>query len=314
MKKDKYPIFNLALLTFVLLASCAPVTPTNQQPVSILTASPDPTLAISQPTASSPTTLPTGSAEQCLGSRQNLPENLQGGIVLSGKNSLYQPALKLRDTLPYILVLATGDKLTLPQKSGDEIGNFLVSPDKKWLAYYTQQPGTEGAVYIVGNDVTKFKKYSASNWWGLLGWLDNNRLLISKFGGRQNPYSSIIFDLFTGKTEQELVPNYPDIFKGYSGELSTWDKYQLPETVYNPDLSMVVYPKNPNTIILLDIIAKKGIAEITDSSASSHAPLWLSNMKEFIIDITSKNTADRWYQDELISVGIDGQIRQLTFI
>jgi len=139
-------------------------------------------------------------------------------------------------------------------------------------------------------------------------------LLISKFGGRQNPYSSLIFDPFTGKTEQELSPNYPNIFTGYSGELSPWDKYQLPETVYNPDLSMVVYPKNPNTIIMLNIITKKEIAEITDRSASSHAPLWLSNRKEFIIDVTTKNTPDQWYQDELISVGIDGQIRQLTHL
>ncbi len=77
---------------------------------------------------------------------------------------------------------------------------------------------------------------------------------------------------------------------------------------------MVVYPKNPNTIVLWDIRTNKEIAEITDVSASSQAPLWLTNGKEFIIDVTAKNSPDHWFRDELMSVGIDGQVRQLTHL
>jgi hypothetical protein len=79
-------------------------------------------------------------------------------------------------------------------------------------------------------------------------------------------------------------------------------------------MSMVVYPKTPSKIVLWDIHAKKEVAEITDRSGSNNAPLWLLNEKEFIIDLTTSNSNEQWYQDELFRVGIDGQIKQLTHL
>ncbi len=302
------------LIAFLLLASCSPGASVDSSQGSTPTVLPEITPTISFQTETVTRTTPTtSSVEQCVGSRQGLPKNLEGNVVLGGKNSISQFSLDLLDTPPYMLALATGDKLILPQQNEEQVKNFLVSPDKKWLAYYAQQSGTEGQVYILGNDGTLFKKYPAGDWWGILEWFDNNHLLISK-RAHQNPYPTLVFNAFTGKTEQELIPNYPDIFTGYSGELYSWDRFHLPETVYNSDLNMVVYPKNPNTIVLWDIKANREIVEITDRSASSQAPLWLSNEKEFIIDITAENTPDHWLQDELMSVRIDGQVRQLTHL
>ncbi len=263
-----------------------------------------------------PTASPTDSAKSCPDSQQKLPVDIKGEFVLSKTYILYRPALEAHTGPAYILIPSTGDTIELPSSTKDEMSDFSISPDKTKLAYYAQQSGNDGRWFIVGNNGKLFKffsgkQYPASNWLSVLEWLDNNRLLISKFT-HQNPYSSFVFNPFTDKTEQELLPDYSDIFIGYSGELSTWEKYGLPETVYSPDLSMVVYPKNPNTIILWDIKAKNQIAELVDKSASSHAPLWLSNGKEFLIDVTAQNTTDQWYQDELISVGVDGKIRQLT--
>ena len=237
---------------------------------------------------------------------------MQGVIVLAGKNSIELPRFEFRDTPPFMLVLETGDKLFLFQDGEDnEIMDFAKSPDKRWLTYYVQHSGVTGSVYVVSNDGTLSRRYSVDDWWNILDWLDNNRLFVTKFSG-QNPYSTLIFNPFTGNTEQELSPNYPNIFAGYSGELSTWGEYQLSETVYSTDLSMVVYPKSPNSIVLWDVGTQKEIAEINDLSAASHAPIWLSNGKEFIVDITFANTPDRWYQDELVSVNPDGRIKQLT--
>ena len=146
------------MITLVLSTSCSSATPENQSPLSTFPVVPDktPTISALPPTAI-PTILPTDSTGQCLGFQQNLPLNLEGEIVLSGKNSLYQPTLKLHETPPYILVPATGDRLLLSQASGDDVKDFSVSPDKKWLTYYAQQSGRVGNVYIVGNDGSLFK-------------------------------------------------------------------------------------------------------------------------------------------------------------
>lgn len=300
----KITVFSMVIV-FVLAASCYSATPETQIQVGTITLSPEKT-----PTPNHEPTS-TASAGECLGFRQNLPKNLDGEVVLGGKSSINQPGLELQGVETYLLSLRTGNKIILPEQNGNRLQDILVSPDKKWLVYATKQSGIEGYVYIMANDGTLFKKYPASDWWSILGWIDNNQLLISKLSD-QNPYPTLVFNLFTGVIEQELMPTYPEIFKGYSGELYTWGRYYLSETVYKPDLTMLVYPKDPNTIVLWDIKANKEIVELKDASTYSQAPLWLSNRKSFIVDITGKNTIDNWFQDELMMVGIDGQVQQLT--
>lgn len=307
------------LVSLILLTSCSPASPTYQSPENTVTALPHKTQTTSPPMAFPPTVSSTGSTEQCMGSQQDLPKNIEGEVILGGQSYLYQPSLNLQDTPPFILAFSTSERLTLPQKNGDEVRDFSVSPDKKWLAYYAHQSGTVSKVYIVGNDGTLFNEYPADSWWGVLGWLDNNHLLISKLTN-QNPYPSLIFNPFTGEIGKELLPNYPDIFSGNPVELSTWNRYQLSEAVYNSELSLVAYPtnstiENPSRrIVVWDLKDNKVLNEISDTWATSRAPLWLSNNQYFIVNISVSQDINHPYKDELISMRSDGLIKQLTHL
>jgi hypothetical protein len=299
-------------LAAVLWAACSPIAPTNQIQTSIPTELRHETPTILDyptelpATASSTQTL--DSSQSCVGSGKNLPRDIEGEFVLSGAYSLYRPAIELHQSAPYILIPITGSKIEFSPTGG---GDFSVSPDRKWLAYFTGQKVTSGQLTIIGNDGKLLKTYPGKGWWALVGWLGNSRLLISKFA-KENPYSSIILDPFSG-TKEELMPNYPDIYSLYPW-MPHWNEYASIETVYNSDLSMVVYPKDPGKIVLWDIKAEKEITEITDYNSGSSAPLWLSNGKQFIIDISAIRDENNPYHEDLVLVNSDGQAKRLTHL
>ncbi|MEK6754353.1 MAG: hypothetical protein AABZ00_19015 [Chloroflexota bacterium] len=301
-----------AILSFCLLVSCYTSLPENptQSATRIspndIAPTANPEIATAAPSEMMPT-----SVSECFGYQGNLLENLQGRAIFGGENTLFSPMIELSESPAYLLILESGIKLALPSSDGDQLRDFSVSPDKKWLAYRTELSDGSGEVYVIGNDGDLFKKYPMADWWSLMDWLDNDHLLVSKIS-KQNPYSTLIFNPFTGETEKELVANYPDIFKGYSGELYSWDQYGLSEAVYNQNLNMVIYPKTPITLVLYNMSTQNKIVEIADDSASSQAPMWLSNGREFIVDITTNNSTGDQYQDELFKIDINGNMEQLT--
>ena len=324
LKQKSNRIFILTtFLSLSLLASCSrPAAISDslqtQEVLQTLTSTTIPFVIRSTPIPTLAGTSPTAIVSQCLGSKQDRPTNLSGEFVLSGNYIIYQPERELHQSPSYILMPATNQKIPLGSTNSGNLSNFIVSPNRKMLSYFTPTSNSGGKWNIVGNDGNFIKElpgkpYPEGNWQAVIEWIDDNHLLISKFS-KNNPYPSIVFNPSTGKTEQVLQPDYPDIFLGPSGMLSTWRAYSLTETVYSPDLTMVVYPQNPSKIILWDVKNKKLIAEITDPTSLTHAPLWLSGGKEFVIDVTSSNSQEHWYRDELVSVGVDGQVRQLTHL
>ena len=307
----------IMLINLAVLIGCSSVTPPIQLWTTTPIASPEKTATISSPTPSLPlptpvvSTLPTtSSVGQCIGSQQNLPTNIDGEFVLSGNYALLVHGIQLHQSPSYILTPATGGKLPIPLKSEDEHIDFSVSPNKKWLAYYVPKTGRNGQLILIGNDGKTQKTYPTVGWWGVMGWIDDDRLLISKLAA-ENPFTSFVFDPFKGNLEKELPPNYPGIYTG-GPSMDSWGVYGLPETVYNSDLSMVVYPKDPNNIILWDIKAKKEIAQIKDYGPYSKAPLWLGNGKQFIINISIVEESENTYREEIMSVSTDGSINRLT--
>jgi hypothetical protein len=74
----------------------------------------------------------------------------------------------------------------------------------------------------------------------------------------------------------------------------------------------VIFPKTPNQIVLWDINTRKIVTTINDPGASSSDPLWLSNGESFIIDVANHFDIKNPYYEEIMRVGINGEMRQLT--
>lgn len=308
------------LLTLFLWVGCSTIPSAMNMPAKLAgeTSTPKPLPELPTPT---PTILK-APGKQCLGSQQTFPSNIVGQFVLSGYYDLYKPGLELHKSSSYILIPASGNKLQLPQENGDELSSFVVSPDRKWLVYYAQQSGKSGQWFVIGNDGKLLKQYPGKeypqgDWQVVVGWIDDEHLLISKFA-KENPYPSIVFDPFSGKNHDELLPNFPGIYSGRPW--MDWGRYASTETIYNSDLSLVIYPtsattKNPiSKIILWDIKAKKTLAEVRDPWASSSTPLWSPRGKDFIVDAPIAYELDHPNQDELMRVGVDGKVERLTHL
>jgi hypothetical protein len=307
----------VSLVIVVLLSSCLSngQASQTQTPVMISTSVPVATLTA--------TTIPAHPSSSCVGTQTELPASMNGSFVLSGDYWLPSDpsGVEFHRTPSYILTVGTNTRREIPKVITDgQILDFSVSPDKKVLAYYTEgiNPNNNRSefknnrlVLISGNGEKIVEYYNQSlYWWGLIGWLDNERLLISRFVGTDVPYPTIIFDPLNAKTE-ELAPNYPEIYTR-STWLQSWDEYSSVEAVYNPDLSLVIYLKNPSRIVLWDRQSEKIVTEIDVPGASSSPPLWQLNGRQFIIDIAIDDNKNYPPREELVSINADGEIKRLT--
>ncbi len=164
------------------------------------------------PTASSPLTeMPnTHLQTKCLSLLPNLPDGLQmNGTVVVGED--YGKA--------FLLETRTWTKIPLPMaKDGYSVNELHVSPDHKWLAYraYRAEDSTQGISQLVVAAADGLPKEVVpwdNSWTMLSGWLDNERLLISREKKPTYPPtdSLVVFNPFT-KQNQELSPDYPNIY------------------------------------------------------------------------------------------------------
>ena len=321
MRKVSFCHWTLPIL--LLLTGCATATPVPPTSTSAPTQVPTETFT---PT-STPTATPTATATplpdpitQCVDSTEVFPaETIAGEFVLGGDYYLYLPKLVSYESPSFIFAPATGTKISLPQASGEEILHFVVSPDKKRLAYstyYTNNGKPHFRLIVLENDGSIRKQY----WdpiWNLVGWADDNHLLLGQKGD-QEPDPAIVLNPFSG--EQETIPfNYPNANPKMNPSIG-WNSYRSIEAVYSPDLSLVVYHGEAadysatgyGSIILWDRATGKTLNHIVDPALLSDAPLWLSNGKQFLVNVTI-NGIDSGIM-ELFRLSVDGDVERLTHL
>lgn len=335
MKKNT---FTLVLAMAVLLAACSTnlsVVRTSTVPVvansPTLTSLPgSPTVQSGDPVSTAtPTSEPTAQpGSQCLGLQAELPSDIEGQFVLEGGYYLdIDPSgFQTHYTTPYLLDPKKGTKIELPTlATDDEIIAFSVSPDRKRLAYETRgidyniDSGVAVSKYsrlvVVSNQGVEVKSYSKeekTDWANLIGWLDNTRLMIVKSPQRYGPHPLILLNVDNGE-EKELEWTYPDKFVD-TASVYWWGKYTLPLTVYNADLSLVAYPQG-GSVVLWDLQSQQVIASVKVPWGRSHAPLWLPDDRQFIINMDLSDSFDSPPKEELASVSADsGEIKQLTHL
>jgi hypothetical protein len=241
---------------------------------------------------------------RCLNIEPQMAENvkLSGRIIFTGPK-------------PYIYNLADGTIQTFSGKKGD----FSVSPDGRWLAYYEIAADSPTGKWLTVENATGSQKKKIPlqpDWfWGVgVRWLDNSRLLYNVIlnNSTTTVYPVVIIDPFNNKF-QDISSNYPNLQPSILGFPGTM-QFVVGSVVYDPSLDLVVYPETTDQgffVVLWDRRSETPVAELQDLINFQHIPQWLPDGSEFVIAVATERQNENWI-DNWFAVKRDGTIRQLS--
>jgi hypothetical protein len=168
------------------------------------------------------------------------------------------------------------------------------------------------------------KPVSTLDWSGIVGWLDNEKILIDNEKKTDTslatPVSVIALNINTGSID-EYSPNYPNIYK--SDPLLTWGRYAFNQTVYDPSMNFVVYPDKDGNLIFWDRQQKREITRLVSASGFGYGPRWSDDGTKFVSDVYVGKMIppkqpwfdpEKLWQEELFVVTRDGVATQLTYL
>lgn len=255
------------------------------------------------------------STQECFLEINEIPPTVRGMFVLSGNYYLYNNGIEEYNYPSFILIPKTKEKIDLfIDSSKDANGaDFLVSNEYTELIVFInndEAEGNLGEVKIFDNRGMLHRKYQVRDWWNLLNWIDDDRILVVKISD-DNPFPVALVSTSDGKVIKEIESNYSKIFNS-SRELSTWGKNVLNRTIYSNNFQYVIYPQTPDKFVLYKPNTNTIVTEIVNLGTSTRAPLWLHNNKEFIVDLAHKAANSSGFSDELFVIGINGEKRQLS--
>ncbi len=234
-----------------------------QVPASSATFTPTPNISLNPenfmtPTIASSPTLFSPEAKvvtHCLNIERKMPvDAVSSGMVILTKWGMFYTEDSVE---AYSVNMLTGQRSQITVE--EEIrANFFVSPGRNFYAYRywlledleTGKINRKLAISDASGKVLRSIPWE-KNWFGLIGWLDNQRLLIELTSANEDlmtlikPSRQLVLDAFSGERRYlglELLP--PE----WNGELvfhdwpvvTGWTDWL--GAVYDPSLSMVVYP------------------------------------------------------------------------
>jgi hypothetical protein len=313
------PLFPSMTLTVIPSPSqTRTVTPTHQPSTLTptptrrpFTITPSPTLL---PTATySPTATPKVFQDRCLEVTRGFPPNFESSGVI-----VLFDFFELSPT--YLSDMKTGEDTLLPQEVWEENIEYLrVSPDRKWLAYWSNRDRPaqvtlkDSWLVIATSDGKPNKRIPwEEGWRSIAGWLDNERVLITRIPKEQyDPDSLIVLNPFSGE-KKVFLPSYPDFNK------TDWVPWNFSRMVFDPTLTRVVYTafgKNfNNSIALWDVDNNQLLASVPAKLACSPQPEWSPDGKQVLLTGSSSENAliAESCNQELYSISRDGTITRLT--
>jgi Tol biopolymer transport system component len=217
----------------------------------------------------------------------------------------------------YLMDMGTGKKTQLNPNKDLVIGNFVVSPNKRWFAYEQGGKSQPSDLLVVQSADGKEKMtYSKDNqeWNTISYWLNDETLVLWHSA---SPLSNIVyFNPFTGR-KQIMMPDYPNILP----DDYEWTKFSWPSiTIYAPSMKQLVYLKTnltgtndgDVTLVLWDQEEKRAVAEITNFGFTIGYPIWKSDNSGLVYKKALTGYSPPHPQDELFSLSSDGVNQQLT--
>ncbi len=221
-----------------------------------------------------------------------------------------------------------------PISGQDEaMGNFIISPDRKVMAYEKFILDSNGKaikqeLVIAATDGKQQKAIPwEEKWLSMLGWLDNQRLIISyddptlKNDGKQKtPFAYLVLYPFNNE-RQVIIPDYPGFLDSTSVSFPYWDGWN--GVIFDPTLKRAIFPRyivdgSPQyTYALWDVQKHQLVATLENiftptADAMSPMPRWLPDGSQFVLKGIA-NTPDH-PSYELFRVSRDGQTEQLTHL
>jgi dipeptidyl aminopeptidase/acylaminoacyl peptidase len=240
--------------------------------------------------------------EQCLTPQDSYPAaaNLSGTLIDNqGQTVLFSDSGMISGMMPHEI------------NSGitEVFSNISVSPDRKKTVYLSTKYANETNEFL-GRDLIFVEDGQIKNnipYWGeqreLIGWLDNNWLLLSPV---DLGLGTILFDPASSQSKQ-IQPDFPSIYS--LPPLPLWYKGQNPLPLYNAALSMVFYLQDLNGMMysLWDITQNRSVwaKRITNPLAG---PMWSPDGAWIAFAIPTDNPT----QFELFQVNRKGEEIQLT--
>jgi hypothetical protein len=208
----------------------------------------------------------------------------------------------------YLVDLTSGSVTQLDLKSGSTVSLCgPVSPNQERLVC-----DSKGRLLILDNQGELLTSLPWKQNWGLLlGWLDNDRLLIQK---KEPPLAAtIIYDPFKN-VEVEIPPDYPNISN--LEPLNNIGNFSATAAFYNPTLENVVYESLNNTDVVWDRTLKQVIGEIPIGGTINPYPQWSPDGQQVVI-AGKRNRPDLPDTEETGALDIylvtgSGEIRQAT--
>jgi dipeptidyl aminopeptidase/acylaminoacyl peptidase len=247
----------------------------------------------------------TGVKTKCLEISPQAPQDLNGVIVLDGA-VYYSPS--------YLVETSSGREIQV-FPNDEPVGSFAVSPDGEWLAYLkdnASQPGTPYVVLTKSDGEPRYTLMSEKPVNEIIGWLDSQRLLLVNYyldpwGPLEPPNPLIVLDPFIGQ-QQELLPDYPKIYYAYP-PIESWGP-----TVYDPTLSLVVYPRVSEGRLLMALWNRETEQDIaTLGGVVFHTPQWSPDgLRVAIVRSKSESQEPQPVDQEIFTLSRDGEITQLT--
>jgi WD40 repeat protein len=143
----------------------------------------------------------------------------------------------------------------------------------------------------------------------LMGWLDNEHLVLVRYQEETYLDPLIVLNPFTGQ-QVELLPDYPDI--DFLNGTVWWDTSR---TVYDPTLTLVVYPRsgfNHDDITLWDIPNNQPLASVPGYVGYGELPEWSPDGEYVSIIGQSPAALPDGYDLELYLVSRVGVVTQAT--
>jgi hypothetical protein len=250
----------------------------------------------------------------CLDIAPNLSPSMvtEGNLVLREYGNGYKPI--------YLWNLGTDGRIELTGLENQRpMDDMAVSPNGKWLAYSVivkgvQAGNTSNWVVVVDPAGKQVATVRRDDWSEVSRWLDNDRLVV-----KQDPRNPIvpqitnltILNPFTNE-QRDLSPDFQDLYN--LNWLPDWLK--LSETVYDPTLTRVVYPRLTNDgedVVLEDLTNNKILSRIIPVATPHAVPIWSPDGSRFLIANATIYAGAEGPQDfELYSISRDGETTQLT--
>jgi Tol biopolymer transport system component len=210
----------------------------------------------------------------------------------------------------YLLNMKSAEKIILDQGTNEKLLGFSVSTNGKWLAYQKiNNKKDTSEILVTGSDgkVVKTINWEPS-WRKIAGWLDDQRLLISKNRGNYKIDSIIMLNPFTHQ-QLEIPPDYPNMWDVWVENNFNWGSFNKSGTIYNRAITRVIYPisgEQKSGIVLWNLKEQKEVISLYDGFG--YQPKWRPNEDGFIINLSG----DASWNEEFFYIDETGEINQVT--